>query len=185
MLQNWSEFDLWCVFCSDVKNTYNGKGTRFQTHHQTRRGEGVSIFIEKKKEILTHTTACDFQNSTIFLGGKFRWHWIQDTHAKGQMQSYCDHLSNCRKKPAIYFHGNVTEFYSLSQKCMQSMRFSVLVCEAVQKLFSLIDYTNTSRNNKKCSDINCTHFHSLNQNCKTNSVLKACHEMLLASLTVI
>ena len=38
------------------------------------------------------------------------------------------------------------------------------------KIISVIDYTNTSRNNKKCGDINCTFlFTDLIKKCKTNT----------------
>ena len=50
-----------------------------------------------------------------------------------------------REKKGIFFHGNVTELFVSKNACK--------VCassrEALQKLFSVIDYTNTSRNNKK------------------------------------
>ena len=123
---NASKIDLnsICDVCTDVKNTHNRKGTRFQTHHLVcyyHGGGGKVLFIEKEKQHCMR-----FQNSTIFLGGKFRWHWIQDTHAC-MMRGRCKviiviiwaivekKIERGRKK--AFFHGNVTELFVSKNAC--------------------------------------------------------------------
>ena len=88
------------------------RSSRFQTHHQ-RGGRGV-IYWKKRNNtyaalVMLHTTTPPC-NSKIqrFFGRKISmWYWIQcrtvcSRVKQGQMQSYCDHLSNCKKRRKLY-----------------------------------------------------------------------------------
>ena len=86
--------------------------SRFQTHHQ-RGGRGV-IYWKKRNNTyavlaMLHTRHHHaIPKFNDFFGRKISmWYWIQCRAvriewSKGQMQSYCDHLSNCKKRRKLY-----------------------------------------------------------------------------------
>ena len=107
------------------------------------------------------------------------WYWIQCRTVcrvkQGQMQSYCDHLSNCKKRRKLYGdifswklwqnYNSICIFFPLKNACK--------VCSfwrSPTKLFQWSIIQTQVGIIKKCLDINCTFlFTDLIKKCKTNT----------------
>ena len=101
------------------------RSSRFQTHHQ-RGGRGV-IYWKKRNNtyaalVMLHTTdtTMQFQNSTIFLGEKFRCgiefsagQYVEWSRGRCKViviiWAIVEKKKNCEKAAIFFFHGNVTE----------------------------------------------------------------------------